>query len=97
MGFIILVYPFRDLGCPVLRDNTGSIKIRIFDIMARSSRGLGRWPLTPVTRVRIPYALHLYWRGAGVVEQARLEIVCAFTGTVGSNPTLSAPILLIQD
>ncbi len=26
-------------------------------IMARSSSGLGRWPLTPVTRVRIPYAL----------------------------------------
>ena len=25
--------------------------------MARSSSGLGRWPLTPVTRVRIPYAL----------------------------------------
>ena len=25
-----------------------------------------------------------------MVEQARLEIVCAFTGTVGSNPTLSA-------
>ena len=23
----------------------------------RSSRGLGRWPLTPVTRVRIPYAV----------------------------------------
>ena len=23
----------------------------------RSSRGLGRWPFTPVTRVRIPYAL----------------------------------------
>lgn len=26
-------------------------------IMARSSSGLGRWPLTPVTRVRPPYAL----------------------------------------
>ena len=25
--------------------------------MARSSRGLGRRPLTPVARVRIPYAL----------------------------------------
>ena len=25
--------------------------------VARSSRGLGRWPLTPVTRVRIPYGL----------------------------------------
>ncbi len=25
--------------------------------MARSSSGLGRWPLTPVTRVRPPYAL----------------------------------------
>ena len=25
--------------------------------MPRSSRGLGRWPLTPVTRVRIPYAV----------------------------------------
>ena len=30
------------------------------------------------------------WRGARVVDSARLEIVCAFTGTVGSNPTLSA-------
>ena len=25
--------------------------------MARSSSGLGRWPLTPVTRVRVPYGL----------------------------------------
>ena len=30
------------------------------------------------------------WRGDRVVEGARLEIVCAFTRTVGSNPTLSA-------
>ncbi len=29
-------------------------------------------------------------RGAGVVEQARLESVCTFTGTGGSNPPLSA-------
>lgn len=28
-----------------------------FPYVARSSRGLGRWPLTPVTRVRIPYGL----------------------------------------
>ena len=28
--------------------------------------------------------------GAGVVDRARLESVCAFTGTVGSNPTPSA-------
>lgn len=28
--------------------------------LARSSSGLGRWPLTPVTRVRIPYALQVY-------------------------------------
>jgi hypothetical protein len=27
--------------------------------MARSSSGLGRWPLTPVTRVRVPYGLPL--------------------------------------
>ena len=26
-------------------------------VVPRSSRGLGRWPLTPVTRVRIPYAV----------------------------------------
>ena len=31
-----------------------------------------------------------YWRGAGVVEQAGLENRCTLTGTVGSNPTLSA-------
>jgi hypothetical protein len=30
-------------------------------------------------------------RGAGVVERARLEIVCALTRTEGSNPSLSAP------
>ena len=30
------------------------------------------------------------WKGAGVVELARLESVCARKGTVGSNPTLSA-------
>ena len=29
-------------------------------------------------------------RGAGVVERDGLENRCAFTGTVGSNPTLSA-------
>jgi hypothetical protein len=29
-------------------------------------------------------------RGAGVVELDALEKRCAFTGTVGSNPTLSA-------
>ena len=32
----------------------------------------------------------LFRRGAGVVELARLESVCARKGTVGSNPTLSA-------
>ena len=30
------------------------------------------------------------WRGAGVVELACLENKCAFTGTEGSNPSLSA-------
>ncbi len=30
------------------------------------------------------------WRGAGAVERARLESVCTFTGTGGSNPPLSA-------
>ncbi len=29
-------------------------------------------------------------RGARVVDWARLEIVCTFTGTEGSNPSLSA-------
>ena len=29
-------------------------------------------------------------RGDRVVEGARLEIVCALTGTAGSNPALSA-------
>ena len=27
--------------------------------LARSSSGLGRWPLTPVTGVRLPYALRI--------------------------------------
>ena len=31
-------------------------------------------------------------RDAGVAYLARLESVCTFTGTVGSNPTLSASI-----
>ncbi len=30
------------------------------------------------------------WRGVRVAEGARLESVCSFTVTVGSNPTLSA-------
>ena len=30
------------------------------------------------------------WRGAGVVELAALEMLCAGNRTVGSNPTLSA-------
>ena len=33
------------------------------------------------------------WRGGRVVEGARLESVCTLTGTVGSNPTLSAKYL----
>ncbi len=33
-------------------------------------------------------------RGAGVVERARLEIVCALTRTEGSNPSLSAAAVL---
>ena len=32
------------------------------------------------------------WRGDRVVEGARLESECTLTGTVGSNPTLSALI-----
>ncbi len=32
-----------------------------------------------------------YWRGDREAEGARLEIVCSvYSGTVGSNPTLSA-------
>ena len=34
--------------------------------------------------------LHVCGRGARVVDWARLEIVCTFTGTEGSNPSLSA-------
>ena len=30
------------------------------------------------------------WRGDRVADGAALEMLCAFTGTVGSNPTLSA-------
>ena len=33
-------------------------------------------------------------RGARVVEWAGFENRCAFTGTVGSNPTLSASFVL---
>ncbi len=33
-------------------------------------------------------------RGAGVVERGGLENRCTRKGTVGSNPTLSASILL---
>ncbi len=36
-------------------------------------------------------------RGAGVVEQARLESVCTFTGTGGSNPPLSAQMTRLID
>ncbi len=36
-------------------------------------------------------------RGAGVVEQARLESVCTFTGTGGSNPPLSAQMSGLAD
>ena len=35
------------------------------------------------------------WRGARVVESGGLENRCAFTGTVGSNPTLSASSRLV--
>ena len=34
-----------------------AVSLRFQFLMASSSRGLGRWPLTPVTRVRIPYSL----------------------------------------
>jgi hypothetical protein len=34
-----------------------SIISYIYRTLARSSRGLGHWSLTPATRVRIPYAL----------------------------------------
>ena len=34
-------------------------------------------------------------RGARVVEWAGFENRCAFTGTVGSNPTLSANFLIV--
>lgn len=36
----------------------------------------------------------LKWTGAGVVDRARLESVCAGNGTEGSNPSLSA--IMIQ-
>ena len=36
--------------------------------------------------------LHACGRGARVVDWARLEIVCTFTGTEGSNPSLSATV-----
>ena len=35
----------------------GEIGIFFVQKTAHSSSGLGRWPLTPVTRVRLPYAL----------------------------------------
>ena len=35
----------------------------------------------------------ILWRGGRAVEGARLESVCTLTGTVGSNPTLSAKLL----
>src|SRR2546423_757658 len=35
-------------------------------------------------------------RGAGAVERGGLENRCAFTGTVGSNPTLSASLLRMK-
>ena len=40
----------------------------------------------PVARNRC----HGLWRDAGVAERAGLENRCAFTGTEGSNPSLSA-------
>lgn len=36
---------------------------------------------------------YVLWRGARAVEGARLESVCAFTRTKGSNPFLSASLL----
>ena len=36
-------------------------------------------------------------RGARVVESGSLENCCTFTGTVGSNPTLSATLFSIRD
>jgi hypothetical protein len=37
------------------------------------------------------------WRVARAVEWARLESVCAFTGTMGSNPILSAMTILFGE
>ena len=35
-----------------------------------------------------------FWTGAGVVERARLESECASNGTEGSNPSLSASLII---
>ena len=43
-----------------------------------------------MSRFRAPRAIAQPRRGAGVVERGGLENRCTFTGTVGSNPTLSA-------
>ena len=39
--------------------------------------------------VKSEYTVGRNWRGARAVEGARLESVCAFTRTEGSNPSLS--------
>jgi hypothetical protein len=56
-----------------------------------------RWAMSLVgSNPTLSARLFLFWRGAGVDDQARLESACRCKVTVGSNPTLSAKIFTLS-
>ncbi len=55
-SYLLCLQRLGHFGLTVSRHDVFSMRNRK-TYVARSSRGLGRWPLTPVTRVRIPYGL----------------------------------------
>ena len=69
--------------------STFFVKIRLPLAIKVGSGAIGRKPLQPRESLLDLMAITL-WRGGRAVEGARLESVCRFTPTEGSNPSLSA-------
>ena len=69
--------------------STFFVKIRLPLAIKVGSGAIGRKPFQPRESLLDLMAITL-WRGGRAVEGARLESVCRFTPTEGSNPSLSA-------
>ena len=69
--------------------STFFVKIRLPQAIKVGSGAIGRKPFQPRESLLDLMAITL-WRGGRAVEGARLESVCRFTPTEGSNPSLSA-------